>query len=196
MMDGMRRPEPPNPVAAAMEPVIAEILSDQERDHCDSGVDRYREETVTASQIVGWCGKAQRKERQYHVLTPESIGERSEIRTPIVIAPHHECENQALKGRDYDHDGQRKSEDADDDGHIHLRWGRGILRRPVRKGCGSPRSILTTICDFAISKSNSDGIGSLAEFEWRLINSSTGLPIPKSARGPTVPSAFLPNARA
>src|SRR6266849_1482661 len=134
MMDGVRRPEPANAVAAAMEPVVAEILPDQERNHRDGRVDRYREETVTVREIVCRCGEAQRKESQYNVLTPESIGERSEICTPIVVAPHHERENEALKGRDYDHDRQRKSEDADDDGHIHLLWGRLILRPPVGKG--------------------------------------------------------------
>jgi hypothetical protein len=133
MMDGMRRPKPPNAVAGAMEPVIAEILANQERDCRDSRVDRYREETVTICQIVCRCGEAQRKERHHNVLTSQSIGERSEIRTPIVVASHHECEKEALKGRDYDHDRQRKSEDADDDGHIHLLWGRLILRPPVGK---------------------------------------------------------------
>ena len=52
MMDGMRRPKPPNPVAAAMKPVVAEILADKERNHRDSGVDRYREEAVTVSQVI------------------------------------------------------------------------------------------------------------------------------------------------
>src|SRR5229473_5188024 len=68
MMDRMCRPEPPNPVAAAMEPVVAEILADQERNHRDSGVDRYREEAVIVSQIVRRRREAERKERQYDVL--------------------------------------------------------------------------------------------------------------------------------
>ncbi len=52
MMDCVRRPKPPDPVAAAMEPVVAEILSDQECDHHDDSVDRYREEAVTVGEIV------------------------------------------------------------------------------------------------------------------------------------------------
>ncbi len=52
MMDGMGRPEPPNPVAAAMEPVVAEILADKERNHRDNRIDWYREQTVTVRQII------------------------------------------------------------------------------------------------------------------------------------------------
>jgi hypothetical protein len=133
MMDRMGRPEPPNPVAAAMEPVVTEILADQERNHRDSGVDRYREKAVIVSQIIRGRREADRKERQYDVLAPKRIGERSEIRTPIVVAPHHDGENQALKGRNHDHDRQRKSEDAGDGHHVVLLWRRLIMRRPVRK---------------------------------------------------------------
>src|SRR5216683_4639859 len=127
MVDGMRRPKPPNAVTAAMEPVVAEILADKEHNHRDSRIDRYREETVTARQIVRRCSEAHRKERQYNVLTPESIGERSEIRTPIVVAPHHKGENQALESRDHNHHRQRKSEDAEKDGHVHAPWRRSTL---------------------------------------------------------------------
>src|SRR5215470_9109158 len=120
MMNGMRRPEPPNAVAAAMKPVVAEILADEERRHCDSGIERNREEPVTAGQIKGGRRDAQRKERQYNVLTTERIGERCQVRAPIVVAPHHECQNQALKRRDHNHDWECESEDADKKVHRAL----------------------------------------------------------------------------
>src|SRR5262249_32071520 len=133
MMDRMRRPKPPDPMAATMEPIVAEILSDQKRDHHDGRVNRYREEAVTVSQIVRRRREAQRQERQYNVLAPERIGERSKIRTPIVVAPHHDGENQALKGRNHNHDRKRKSEDAGDGHHVLLLWRRLIMRPPARK---------------------------------------------------------------
>src|SRR5262249_19631151 len=115
MMDGVRRPEPPNAVAAAMEPVVAEVLTDQERNHRDSRIGRNREETMTGSQTPRRRRETHSEVRRYDILTPKRIGERSEIGTPIVVAPHHNGENQALKGRNRHHDWQRKREDA---GHI------------------------------------------------------------------------------
>ncbi len=54
----MRGPKPPNPVAAAMKPIVAEILADKECNRRDCRIDRNREETVTVSQIIRRCGEA------------------------------------------------------------------------------------------------------------------------------------------
>src|SRR5215467_123769 len=128
MMDGVGRPKPSNAVAAAMEPVVAEILADKERDHYDRRIYRYREETVIVSEIPHRYSEAERKQRHYDVLAPKSIGQRCEIRTPIVVASHHNGENQPLEGRNHHHDRQRKSEDA---GHV-----------PFLRSCVMPRPLV------------------------------------------------------
>ncbi len=111
----MGRPKPPDPMAAAVKPVVTEILANEEPSHADGRIDLYREQMVPVGERGRRRSKAQGKERQHDVLAAESVGKRSEIRTPIVVAPHHKGENQALQSCDHNHDRQCKSENA---GHV------------------------------------------------------------------------------
>jgi hypothetical protein len=59
MMDGMRRPKPPNAVAAAMEPVVAEILADNEYGGCKDKCQRQKTDRINKAEGGGGAAAGQ-----------------------------------------------------------------------------------------------------------------------------------------
>ena len=76
--------------------------------------------------------EAERQERVDEVLPAERIGERGEIGAPVVVAPHHEGEDEAFERRDHDHGRKGELQHLD-----QLRHGESSAQAPAResKGC-------------------------------------------------------------
>ena len=100
-----------------MEPVVAEILCGHEHDHGDDAVQRYGEQPVVPGQTDQRRRKTERQERVNKILPAERVGERGQVGSPVVIAPLHQGQNEALQRRNHDHDGKGELQHPDELGH-------------------------------------------------------------------------------
>src|SRR5690242_5979797 len=154
MVDRMRCPKPVYAVAAAMEPVVAEVLCKYEHDHSEDAAQRYSEQPMLPGEIDQGLRQAEWQERVNEVLAAERIDERCQVGAPIVVTPHHEGQDEALQRRDNDHGGKGELQHLDQSCHGNLRIAgrafRAKVARGKRGGAPIPEAGLTDSCKWPI----------------------------------------------
>ena len=119
-MDLVRGPEPADLVARSMQPVVAELLADDQQCEAPPGIERNGERAVLIGEQQDWRCERYRHEQQE--LAADEVQGRHAERTPVVVsAPAHE--HPPFDRRSRDDDGN--SEEGEDSEGKH---GRGHRR--------------------------------------------------------------------
>src|ERR1700722_20288264 len=99
MVDGVGAPEPARPMGSAVEPVIAELLTNETSQPSAPMVHRQRPEPVLPEPVHKMAIERQWQQPAQRILTNEKVGHRHTGCLPVVASPavpdsKHQCLDQ------------------------------------------------------------------------------------------------------